>query len=174
MTKGEFEIKLIEDLVKGIPYIYPYIIENLAILRNNKDYFREYFLNDPVYSYHYAIYIDKCPRDDTRKVSCKNPYYAYTYAKDVDKCPRDDTRKVACKDTKNAYWYAYVVDKCPRDDTFNSVKGTNYEKRYLRNIGNPIDNLGFSSYYIIYRRFSNENNKRDCGRYAWAGQFGYS
>ena len=51
MTREEFEIKLIEDLVKGIDGIYEYIYENRKILRRNKDYFREYFLNKPEYAY---------------------------------------------------------------------------------------------------------------------------
>ena len=51
MTKEEFEIKLIEDLVKGIDIIYNYIIENNYILQENKEYFREYFLNKPEYAY---------------------------------------------------------------------------------------------------------------------------
>ena len=138
MTKEEFEIKLIEDLVnKGIPYLYNYLHDNRKILKQNKDHFREYFLNASVYAYHYAYYVDDCPREDTRKEACKKPEYAYSYAYNVDKYPRDDTRKAACKDPWNAYFYARYVDKCPREDTFNGVKGTEYEERYLRNIGKP-------------------------------------
>ena len=111
MTKQEFEIKLIGDLVKGIDAVYHYLKDNLGVLQKNKDYFREYFLNDP--------------------------YYAYWYAEFVDIEPRDDTRKAACKDPWSAYYYALDVDKCPRNDTFKVIKGTEYEEAYLRYIGKP-------------------------------------
>ena len=137
MTKQEFEIKLIEDLVKGIDTIYDYFQDNIVVLQKNKDYFREYFLNNPRSAYWYAYDVDECPTDDTRKASCKDPYYAYCYAYYVDKCPRKDTRKAECKDPYYAYRYAKYVDKCPREDTFNGVKGSKWEELYLKNIVNP-------------------------------------
>ena len=137
MTKEEFEIKLIEDLVKGIDDIYDYIIENIKILRRNKGLFREYFLNDPEAAYWYALQVDKCPRKATRKVACKDPWFAYIYALYIDECPREDTRKTACKDPEGACHYAYSVDKCPREDTFKAVKGTDWEEAYIEDIGRP-------------------------------------
>ena len=137
MTREEFEIKLIEDLVKGIDDIYDYIHDNLEVLQKNKDYFREYFLNNPYYAYFYAKYVDKGPMEDTRKAACKDPEYAYYYAVYVDKGPRDDTRKAACRDSENAYYYARFVDECPRDDTFKAVKGTDWEEEYIEDIGSP-------------------------------------
>ena len=139
MTKEAFENQLLEDLLTGKveEYVYGYIQENIDILQQHKDYFRQYFLNDPRYAYCYARFIDKHPRDDTRQAACKDPYYAYWYANGVDKCPRDDTRQAACKDPCYAYLYAYWVDEYPREDTFSAVKGTEYEEDYLRNIEKP-------------------------------------
>ena len=111
MTKEEFEIKLIEDLVKGIPYMYYYLEDNLEVLHENKDYFREYFLNSPRSAYCYARDVDNCPRKDTRKAACKDPYYAYRYSDDVD--------------------------KGVRADTFNAVKGSSLEQDYLIYVGKP-------------------------------------
>ena len=110
MTREEFEIKLIEDLVKGIDDVYDYLTRNIGVLTYNKDYFREYFLNDPSYAYCYAKYVDKCPREYTRKGACKDTY---------------------------SYWYARFVDKCPREDTFNGVKGSTWERSYLWKVGKP-------------------------------------
>ena len=158
--KEDFENRLLEDLLTGKVEegVYDYIIENLDILQEYKDYFRQYFLNDPFYAYCYAKYVDKepiddtrqgaCkdpeyaywyavevdeyPRDDTRQGACKDPYYAYRYAIFVDEYPREDTRQGACKDPYYAYRYAIFVDEYPREDTFNAVKGTIYEEDYLR------------------------------------------
>ena len=165
MTKEDFENQLLEDLLTGkveesvYGYI-GYIEDNLSILKEHKDCFRQYFLNDPEGAYWYAKYVDKGPRDDTRQGACKDPEGAYWYAKYVDKGPRDDTRQGACKDPEYAYLYARGVDKCPRDDTkqgvckdpeyaylyaiyvdkcfnavtFNTVKNTIDKECYLRNI----------------------------------------
>ena len=135
-TKEDFENKLLEDLLTGKveEYVYGYIQDNIEILQEHKDYFRQYFLNDPYYAYRYAIDVDNGPRDDTRQGVCKDPFYAYRYAILVDKYPRDDTRQGACKDPAYAYLYARYVDKCSRDDTFNAVKGSAYEEDYLRDI----------------------------------------
>ena len=162
MTKEDFENQLLEDLLTGKveEYVYDYIEDNLSILKEYKDYFRQYFLNNPIYAYCYALDIDECFREDTRQAACKAPHYSYCYALDIDKCPRDDTRLAACKDPIYAYKYAYWVDKCSRDDTrqaackssedayyyaryvdkcfnevtFNAVKGTKYEELYLRDV----------------------------------------
>ena len=131
MTRQEFEVKLIEDLVRGIDYPYLYIRDNKEILRRNKDDFRGYFLNNPGHAYYYSLWIDECPRDDTRESVCKNPMHAYHYALSVDKCSRNDTRKVACKDPYSAYYYAIYVDKGHHKDTFNAVKDTEWEEDYL-------------------------------------------
>ena len=165
MTKEDFEKQLLEDILTGkveenvYGYI-GYIEDNLTILQEHKDYFRQYFINDPYYAYCYAKFVDKGPRDDTREASIKDLHYAYYYALKVDKYPRDDTRlaackdpqyaycyalkvdncsryatrEVACKDPYYAYKYARFVDKCFRDDTFNAVKGFEYEELYLRGI----------------------------------------
>ena len=139
MTKEDFEKQLLEDILTGKveENVYLYIHNNLSILQQHKDYFRQYFLNDPYSAYWYARDIDKYPRDDTRQAACKDPYYAYCYAYYVDKGPREDTRLAACKDPPYAYYYALDVDKCFNEDTFNSVKGSFRKKYYLKYLGKP-------------------------------------
>jgi hypothetical protein len=78
-------------------------------------------IKNPEFAYLYAIFIDKCAKDDTRDVVLSNPYYAYNYANDVDKCPRDDTRNAVLSNHVFAYSYAINVDKCVREDTRNAV-----------------------------------------------------
>jgi hypothetical protein len=64
-------------------------------------------------------YIDKGPRDDTRKLACEDPDIAWRYALSIDKGPRDDTRAATCRGVPNsAQTYAKAVDKRPRRDTF--------------------------------------------------------
>ena len=57
-------------------------------------------LGNPGCAYWYALCIDKSPRSDTRKASCRDPEYAYYYARNIDKSPRSDTRESACKDPR--------------------------------------------------------------------------
>ena len=50
----------------------------------NKDYFRNYFLNNPYYAYFYAKDIDKKPHDNTRETACKDPEYKKLYQEQRD------------------------------------------------------------------------------------------
>ena len=90
----------------------------------------------PKFAYLYAIYVDKCPREDTRKAACGDYYLAYWYATLVDNCPRDDTREASCRNPSTAYGYAKFIDKCPREDTRNSAyQNDACRKWYVREFG---------------------------------------
>jgi len=50
---------------------------------------------DPQTAYYTAR--DEGPSDYTREIVCKDAFYSYSYALRVDGCPFDNTRKGACK-----------------------------------------------------------------------------
>jgi len=58
------------------------------------------------YAYMYALYVDKVPKEETRKGACKYPYYAYLYAKDIDEGYHQETRNGCYK--SNIYYMGYL------------------------------------------------------------------
>ena len=116
MAREEFELQLLEDIMTGFVSASPYryIEENLSILREYKDYFRQYFINNPECAYWYARCVDECSRQDTRRSACKCPSAAYYYAADIDKCEGAET----FKGVKGSKWEEYYKDLFVFDHDF--------------------------------------------------------
>ena len=55
---------------------------------------REIVCKDSCLAFFYAENVDKC-REDTREAKVSN--YAYKYTLDVNKCPREDARRLHAK-----------------------------------------------------------------------------
>jgi hypothetical protein len=70
------------------------------------------------------------PNNETRIIACQEPGTAYFYAIYIDKCPKDETRKGASKKAIWANAYARDVDKGFHQETWDAVKGTKYEEEY--------------------------------------------
>ena len=70
---------------------------------NPTDALLEVVLNigDPELAYYYSAYVDKKPRDSTRKLACKEPMYAYLYARNIDEGFHEDTYEGVQK----SLWY---------------------------------------------------------------------
>jgi hypothetical protein len=95
----------------------------------------EYILKNPRFAWYYAVYVDKCASDDTRKGTLSDPDFAFYYAKYIDKKPRDNTRNAVLSSLWCAYHYALEIDKIPRDDTRNAVlMDPYYAYKYACNI----------------------------------------
>jgi len=85
-------------------------------------------LVDPSIAFRYALHVDMCPHDLTRKIACGSPAWAQCYAESVDKVPRGDTRNASCKDPKWAYLYAILAEGCWHYETWNAVQKDPYWK----------------------------------------------
>lgn len=84
------------------------------------DALRDAACKDPDSAYYYALYIDKCPRDDTREAVCKDPYLALLYAENVDRGPHEKTKAACLQVPRLACAYGIDVERKPNDKTGSS------------------------------------------------------
>ena len=100
------EKQIISDLLNLEGPVWKYIMRMAPALKENRTLYRPYFLNTPSSAFHFALFVDRYPRKDTRKVACEDP--------------------------QHAIWYAKEIDKKPRPETWESVEGTDYEDSYKK------------------------------------------
>ena len=67
------------------------------------------------YALNYALYVDKCPHDETRTAACKDSQVAFRYADEIDNGPHDETREACFRDPDWEYMYRRWIDKTTKE-----------------------------------------------------------